>query len=123
MPSSPVTSMTSLTADTVAPGAPAFAGPLTQTSNTSGTVDCILPTQDSDGSALTGLKHLYVAVAPGADAFAGMSADDIKVMAGVNITKLDVTDSDAGTTKNVPVIVISAGATQTEACWTDDDAV
>lgn len=120
MSSGPVAVLTVGTSDVSAPGSPLF-GTFTQISNTTGEVDIQLPGADADGSTLTGLKHLSLAIVAGVDPLAGQSPDQI-IGSGALIIVTPLTDSDAGTVKTLPVTVLNAGEPQTFYAWCDDNA-
>lgn len=114
----PVVAFDEDTTDVVAPGAPAFQG-FAQVSNVAGKVSLQLPSLDSDGSPLTGLTHLSVATA--SESLAGKSVEEIAAVAGVVLSTIPVSDSEAGALKDVDVPVIRAGQRQFGAAWCDDN--
>jgi len=119
MSAGPISSSVVGTSDVVAPGAPIF-GSFWQINNSSGELEIQLPGTDSDGSPLTGLKHLNLVTVIGSDPFAGMSVVEI-IAQGASVVVTPTTDADAGTVKTLPVSVLSAGGVQTFYAWADDD--
>ena len=115
----PIASSVIGTSDIVAPGAPIF-GSFRQINNSLGELDVQLPGADSDGSPLTGLKHLSLVTVIGNDPFAGLSVAEI-IASGASVVVTPTTDADAGSVKTLSVSVLSPGETQTFYAWADDD--
>lgn len=106
-----------------APGAPTVIS-LNQTSNISLQTDVLLPTTDFDGSPLTGLTHLNIAefaVVGGVDPTEGLTAEEIKVLPGVNLVVHPLTPTDAGTTVSKAFAFAHAGLQIVCAYWVDDN--
>lgn len=90
--------------DLTGPDAPSIVS-IEQLSNSRLRVGTKLPTQDADGSPLTGLTKLSVAAAPfvdGIDPFEGISTmEEILALPGVIAEHVPLTEGDAGTERSV----------------------
>ena len=107
-----------------APGAPVFVSIGPQLGNEYPVVSR-MPSADFDGTALTGLKHYWLArglKAGGVHPFEGLGVDEIKALPGTTLHTTDLTDADAGLTKENNATVLVPGETEGLAIWVDDDA-
>ena len=103
--------------DLQAPNDPSLA-PEVQKTATTMTVNIILPTDDADGSALTGLAELTVAYWVDDGSADPTTVDEALAIAGVKVVETPLTPADAGTTKAVD---LSVGLTPYKyAAWLSD---
>ena len=107
-------------ADVVAPNVPQFLA-IAQLSNKEIKCTVILPSNDSNGDALSGLVKLTIATSAmldGVNPFEGMTMDQILAMTSTQVVETTVTPDQAGTQIDVvlPVVVVGSFQAFAAAC-------
>lgn len=110
--------------DVSAPGAPAFDA-VDQINNSEVRLAIRLPAVDADGSPITGLKRLLVVSAGEGEGsynpFEGLGAGELSQVPGAVVQELTLSESDAGSLKELTFAALSVGKRQWFAAVCSDE--